>query len=366
MSQSNKSSKSDKPVKRNASEAATSKSPARDSQKLELVKIIAPSPPAESTATVPPAESLPQEATPQSAGRAAKKAKETAAAPPVSEDSSAPTPTPEESAAETGEAPTVKAQPIPPVTELMQFRAIGMVFGRYIPEEEHFNKGKILSSDGTEIDAVLLGKIISIVKKRLAPEKEHNWIVYPRTRKTGELHVQIAGVWAPLEMGKPDQPVDPGVSDGYFSIRAEVVSILPEENCVEVRIRRSIPKQDKSKGRRPPQGSTASKAKKAVPNKFKLRLRGFLPPEAVNHFCDIEVQREGMSLDIVDARVIAPVPPRRGKPFKKGGRKGGGKYPPRGDRPARTGGESGKFSPSPRPRGEKPQKPIRKPPSAPS
>jgi hypothetical protein len=124
----------------------------------------------------------------------------------------------------------------------MQYRAIGVVHGRYIPEEEQFSRGKIIGADGSEIDTVLLGKVISIVKKRLDLEKEYLWVVYPRTRsKTNELHLQIAGVWAPVEMGKSDQPVDPDVEDGYFSIRGEILRQMDEEGMVHVKIRRITP-----------------------------------------------------------------------------------------------------------------------------
>lgn len=58
-------------------------------------------------------------------------------------------------------------QPIPEPTEPFQYRAIGVINGKYIANEDNFAKGYILTSDGSQVDAVLLGKIISIVKKTL-------------------------------------------------------------------------------------------------------------------------------------------------------------------------------------------------------
>lgn len=60
--------------------------------------------------------------------------------------------------------PKVCLQPIPEATEPFQYRAIGVISGRYVANEDNFSKGHILAADGTQVDAVLLGKIISIVK----------------------------------------------------------------------------------------------------------------------------------------------------------------------------------------------------------
>ena len=84
-------------------------------------------------------------------------------------------------------------QPIPAATEAFQYRAIGVIYGRYVASEDNFSKGYILAADGSQVDAVLLGKIISIVKKRLQSEQDYLWVVYPRTNdKAGKLHVHIS------------------------------------------------------------------------------------------------------------------------------------------------------------------------------
>jgi len=158
-------------------------------------------------------------------------------------------------------------QPISSVTDLMQYRAIGVVYGTYIPHEE-LTKGILITQDGTEIEAVLLGKVIAVVKKRLDLSKQHCWVVYPRTRtKSGVLHLQINGVWAPEELGKPDQTEDPGVNDGYFSIRGEVMSQSFEENTVMIKIQRVD--QNKTLDRNQ--------------SKFKLQLNGILPNHPVGY-----------------------------------------------------------------------------------
>ncbi|NJK35588.1 MAG: hypothetical protein HC919_11900 [Oscillatoriales cyanobacterium SM2_2_1] len=208
------------------------------------------------------------------------------------------------------EATKVCLQPIPPVTEPMQYRAIGVVRGAYHPDPEssgkNLNKGTLITPDGEVIDAVLLGKMISLLKKRLTSEQEYLWVVYPRTNIDREppLHVQIVGVWAPHELGKPDQPADPGVVDGYFSIRGEVVAQSVETNQVTVVIRRVEEKFNKQQQKNVRTNS-----------KFRLILSGLLPENATRQFWNFNVQRQGQQLVIVDADFIGNVvhKPRKGK-----------------------------------------------------
>ncbi len=212
-----------------------------------------------------------------------------------------------------------RIQAIPPATEPMQYRAIGIVRGRYIPTEEHFSKGSITTADGTIIDTVVLGKVIPILKKRLDLEKEYLWVVYPRTiEKTAHLHVQIAGVWAPSEMGKSEQEIDPGNDDGYFSIRGEVVEQSLSENYTIVKIKRADHRTDAQKAEHKDYISEQKKPPGASTTKFKLTLSGILPNNPLGYFWDIKVKRQGNALAISYAKAIAPIPkkPPR-KPIRK-------------------------------------------------
>jgi hypothetical protein len=225
--------------------------------------------------------------------------------------------------AEDSQEPQAKLQPIPEATEPFQYRAIGVISGRYIAREDNFAKGHILTADGTEVDAVLLGKIISIVKKRLESDRDYLWVVYPRTNdKAGKLHVQISGVWAPVELGKSDVPIDPNVQDGYFSVRGEVSSQSLDDNSVIVKVRRTEQKFDKDK----------DKVSKEY-SKFKVRLTGLLPTDAVGQFWSVNVQRHGDVLTIIDGQFIGIIP-HKGKRSQSNSRGGGGRFAPRsyGDR----------------------------------
>jgi hypothetical protein len=298
MSKFNKSSKSAKPTASSASGSVTPKSAAaKEPQKLELVKLISPTPnpePASDPATDTVAESKIESVEP---------IQETPIAEPAQ---SADLPN-----QLSGDRDPERMLPIPPATEPMQYRAIGLVQGRYTPEEDQFSKGFIVTPDGTSIDAVLLGKVISIVKKRLDLEKDYYWVVYPRTRdKAGDLHIQIAGVWAPVEMGKAEQSAEPSVDDGYFSVRGEVIAQSLEENQVFIKVRRTGPNSSKPVPPRKDGG-------KAI-TKFKICLSGILPTNAVGQFWDINAQRQGNVLKILDANFIANIP---AKPPRKSFRK---------------------------------------------
>ncbi|MFO0175059.1 MAG: hypothetical protein ACK51W_21680, partial [Aphanizomenon sp.] len=139
-----------------------------------------------------------------------------------------------------------REQPIPPPSEPTQYRAIGLIRGCYHASDEQFTQGTLLTTDGVELNAVLLGRIMSLVKNHLDLEKEHLWVVYPRTRQENDaLHLQIVGVWEPENLAKnalnehspdaitqklhnstvvcDDLKPSSAVPDGGFSVRGEVV-----------------------------------------------------------------------------------------------------------------------------------------------
>src|SRR4028119_703555 len=103
-----------------------------------------------------------------------------------------------------------RQQPIPPPSEPMQYRAIGLIRGQYMPSAEQLTRGTLLATDGTLIDAVLLGRVMSLVKNHLNLDQAHLWVVYPRSRQEdGNLHVQIVGVWEPEKLNKTQSTEPP-------------------------------------------------------------------------------------------------------------------------------------------------------------
>lgn len=213
----------------------------------------------------------------------------------------------------------MRQEPIPKPSEPMQFRAIGLLRGRYVKSEELVNRGHLVMSDGYQVDAVVLGRVISLVKNHIDLESEHLWVVYPRTDdRTRQLQVQVVGVWEPetlqsrptilepsaeggLRAVPPKLPVvsSQDLPDGYFSIRGEVVyqSIDKEQLAVKI----------KQVSRKDPKKSRA----------FKLQLQGVVEDKALHQFWDFHVRRQGDMLVIEEAEFVAKMPPKRKKKKKK-------------------------------------------------
>lgn len=173
--------------------------------------------------------------------------------------------------------PKLRSHPIPPASHPRQYRAIGIVRGKYTPDEvDQLSKGAIATADGT-IEAVLLGRVISLIKNHIDLEQEHVWVVYPRTRQDDDhLHLQILGVWEPENLDQLENeaavPSSEEVEDGYFSIRGQVIFYDGESKKVIVKIRQS-PKKSGEK-----------------PKFFKIQLFGALPERPINHFYDLKVK----------------------------------------------------------------------------
>ena len=93
--------------------------------------------------------------------------------------------------------------PIQKVTEKLQYRAIGIVKGVYNPQNiDQINRGTITDEKGEKIEAVVLGKALSLIKKYIDFKKSYFWIVYPKNKTTQNLHLQVVGIWDPYELDK--------------------------------------------------------------------------------------------------------------------------------------------------------------------
>jgi len=182
---------------------------------------------------------------------------------------------------------TKRTQPIPPPSHPRQYRAIGLIKGKYQPtEESQITQGNLITSDGIPIDAVLLGRTISLVKKHLDLTEEHLWVVYPRTKTDSDhLHVQIVGVWEPETLDKDQDDslaATEEVEAGYFSIRGEVIFFSENDEVIIVKIKQ-FPRKEGEK-----------------PKFFKLKLKGVLEKKPLKRFWDLNVHLEGETLAIKD------------------------------------------------------------------
>jgi len=194
--------------------------------------------------------------------------------------------------------------PIPKVTNKLQYRAIGIVRGIYKPQDDDtFTRGNLIDSEGNEIDSVVLGRVITLIRNHVPLEKPHLWVVYPRCRNNQNLHLQITGIWEPSTLKKnllekeglndvSSLKIDSDdllEGDDYFSIRGELVFTKPEEKELVIKIRQKPRNQQK----------------KALP--FKVNLKGELPINYLKHFISLDVRRIDYQLFVEDFKIIGPV-----------------------------------------------------------
>ncbi len=187
--------------------------------------------------------------------------------------------------------------PIPQVTDPLQYRAIGIVNGKFTPHDtEQLNKGLIIDNEGEKIETVVLGKALSLLKKHIDLNKNYYWIVYPKNKNSQSLHLQVAGIWDPVQLNdlqknsskinfsKLLEELD--LKDNYFSIRGELVFVNKSKKEIVIKIH------------------TAMKSKNLKNKNFKLVIKGELSLELLNNFVSLDVNRDGNSLKLIKYEVI--------------------------------------------------------------
>ena len=137
--------------------------------------------------------------------------------------------------------------PIPKVTNQLQYRAIGIINGKFVPHSsEQINRGFLFDNKGEKIETVVLGKALSLFKKHIDLNKSYYWIVYPKNKNTQNLHLQVAGIWDPYQLN--DFPNDSSktnfskllekldLKDNYFSVRGELVFVNTQKKEIVIKI----------------------------------------------------------------------------------------------------------------------------------
>lgn len=191
-----------------------------------------------------------------------------------------------------------RQHPISPPSHPKQFRAIGVVYGRYYASEESSQRGVLVTETGGIVEAVLLGKTFSLFKRHVRLEDPHFWVVYPRLRdKDDHLQFQLAGLWEPENLGPgltsaPSQETlpSPTAEYPYFSIRGEVVFVSQARESIIVKVRQS----PKPPSRRP--------------MFFKVKVQGVLKDDQgevcnrpLRKFWDIQATLQGNQLVLLTA-----------------------------------------------------------------
>ncbi len=187
--------------------------------------------------------------------------------------------------------------PIPKVTNQFQYRAIGIINGKFTPHNiEQLNKGFLIDNKGEKIETVVLGKALSLIKKHIDLTKSYYWIVYPKNKNTQNLHLQVAGIWDPYQLN--DFPNDSSktnfsklleeldLKDNYFSVRGELVFVNIQKKEIVIKI------------------CPASKLKNLKNKNFKLVIKGELSLEHLNSFVSLDINRDGNSLKLIRHEII--------------------------------------------------------------
>ena len=190
--------------------------------------------------------------------------------------------------------------PIPQVTSKLQYRAIGIINGKFTPHnDEQLNRGFLIDNKGEKIETVVLGKALSLLKKHIDLKKSYYWIVYPKNKNTQNLHLQVAGIWDPYQLNDfqsdysktnfPKLLEELNLEDNYFSVRGELVFVNTQKEIV-IKI------------------CTASKLKNLKNKNFKLVIKGELSLELLNSFVSLEINRDGNALNLIRYEVIEKNP----------------------------------------------------------
>ena len=190
----------------------------------------------------------------------------------------------------------MRDHPIPPVTESLQYRAIGLIRAVYAPADtEQLTRGRLIDADGHKLNTVVLGRMLTLMRRHLPMGSPHLWVVYPRCREEGRLHLQIAGVWEPSTLAPDASSLTDSLPEGdnFFSVRGELVFTKPKSDDLVVKIRQ----------RRRPDGSR--------PLPFKIRLHGKVPLANLRHFVSFDVRRYGQELRLESYKVISQMPSQR-------------------------------------------------------
>ena len=187
--------------------------------------------------------------------------------------------------------------PIPKVTNKLQYRAIGIVHGKFVPNDnKQLNRGFLVDNKGEKIETVVLGKALSLLKKHIDLKKSYFWIVYPKNKNTQNLHLQVSGIWDPYQFNEYSNNSSETnftklleelhLKDNYFSIRGELIFVNTQKKEIIIKV------------------CSSSNKKNSKNKNFKLVIKADLSLEMLNSFLSLDVHRDGNSLKLIKHEVI--------------------------------------------------------------
>lgn len=183
---------------------------------------------------------------------------------------------------------SVNPQQIRP-TEPLEYRAIGKLWGRYVPSDELIYIGQLITADGEKLEVNLAKRASILVQNaRIDLAQEYLWTAYPKTLledSLTKLRISLINVRTPKEYTDSVKAELQLLADN-FSVQGVVVYQDVEQGTVLVKIRQQ-PRSDFE-----------------PPKDFQLRLLGYLPPKSIKQFWNFYVRRVGTSLVIQSGECI--------------------------------------------------------------
>ena len=174
-------------------------------------------------------------------------------------------------------------------TEPLEYRAIGRLWGKYVPSESLIYQGQLITADGVMLETNLAKRASKLVQQsQLDLSLDYLWTVYPRTPFKDSptlLRVTLINVRNEKEYTDSVKSELQLVADN-FSVQGLVVYQDYEFGIVEVKIHRK-PQRDFE-----------------PPKDFQLRLIGFLPSNSIKKFWNFNVRRVGANLVIQSGECI--------------------------------------------------------------
>ena len=194
--------------------------------------------------------------------------------------------------------------PIQNVTNKLQYRAIGIVYGIYNPHNKNLlNRGTLTDNEGRKIETVVLGKALSLIKKHTNTKNSYFWIVYPKNKNSQNLHLQIVGLWDPLRLNNIENDNskkdtfdllrDFNLKDNYFSIRGDLIYVNTQKKEFVIKV------------------CSTTQGKKLKNNNFKLVVEGDLSIDFLNNFVSLDVIRDGSTLKMFNYEIIEKSLPKK-------------------------------------------------------
>ncbi|OYE02808.1 hypothetical protein [Nostoc sp. 'Peltigera membranacea cyanobiont' 232] len=174
-------------------------------------------------------------------------------------------------------------------TEPLESRAIGRLWGKYVPSSELIYQGQLITADGVMLETNLAKRASKLVQQsQLDLSVDYLWTVYPRTPfkdSPTKLRVTLINVRKEKEYTDSVKSELQLVADN-FSVQGLVIYQDYEFGIVLVKIHQKPQREFEP------------------PKDFQLRLIGFLPSNSIHKFWNFNVRRVGTSLVIQSGECI--------------------------------------------------------------